>query len=274
MTVFLSYAHQDKPTVDALAQDLDGLAGSVWLDTSLSGGQDWWDEILRQIRECRLFVLAVSRHALSSEACLAESSYATSVARPLLAVRVDKVDVVAAPAAIRRTQLIDYLPNDADSIRKLAKAVIQAPAAGVLPQVVPSAPPIPQSYRDRFADLFRPDDLSTQAQVNSFTLLKLDLDNGVNADEALELLRVLYDRRNTSWRVREDIGRYLAEYSARSAAPQPDRGRAQAAAEPLPEPGWYADPMGRFDMRYWDSQRWTEHVARGGQSFRDPIPGS
>ena len=33
---------------------------------------------------------------------------------------------------------------------------------------------------------------------------------------------------------------------------------------------WYADPSGRYEMRYWDGSEWTEHVARGGQQFVDP----
>jgi hypothetical protein len=34
--------------------------------------------------------------------------------------------------------------------------------------------------------------------------------------------------------------------------------------------GWYNDPSGRFELRYWDGSTWTEHVARGGQQFTDP----
>lgn len=35
--------------------------------------------------------------------------------------------------------------------------------------------------------------------------------------------------------------------------------------------GWHADPMGRFEYRYWDGTRWTDHVSRGGQTFVDPV---
>ncbi len=35
--------------------------------------------------------------------------------------------------------------------------------------------------------------------------------------------------------------------------------------------GWYADPMGRYDHRYWDGTQWTENVARGGQQAVDPV---
>ena len=49
---------------------------------------------------------------------------------------------------------------------------------------------------------------------------------------------------------------------------------APAAAAPAPTPavpaGWYADPAGRFELRYWDGSTWTEHVSRAGQQFTDP----
>jgi hypothetical protein len=34
--------------------------------------------------------------------------------------------------------------------------------------------------------------------------------------------------------------------------------------------GWYPDPSGRFELRYWNGTAWTEHVARGGQQYTDP----
>src|SRR5215210_5016513 len=37
-----------------------------------------------------------------------------------------------------------------------------------------------------------------------------------------------------------------------------------------PAPGWYPDPSRRFEQRYWDGSRWTEHVVRQGQRSVDP----
>ena len=34
--------------------------------------------------------------------------------------------------------------------------------------------------------------------------------------------------------------------------------------------GWYADPAGRFELRYWDGDRWTASVARDGRQTTDP----
>jgi hypothetical protein len=37
------------------------------------------------------------------------------------------------------------------------------------------------------------------------------------------------------------------------------------------EPGWYPDAHQRAELRWWDGQRWTEHVANGGVAGHDPI---
>jgi len=57
--------------------------------------------------------------------------------------------------------------------------------------------------------------------------------------------------------------------------PEPAAEAAPAAepaptAEPAVPAGWYADPSGRFELRYWDGSAWTEHVSRAGQQFTDP----
>ena len=36
---------------------------------------------------------------------------------------------------------------------------------------------------------------------------------------------------------------------------------------------WHPDPMGRYEYRYWDGYRWTEHVANQGVAGVDPIDG-
>jgi uncharacterized protein YxjI len=35
-------------------------------------------------------------------------------------------------------------------------------------------------------------------------------------------------------------------------------------------PAWHPDPFGRFQSRYWDGERWTEHVSRSGVTLVDP----
>jgi uncharacterized protein YxjI len=44
-------------------------------------------------------------------------------------------------------------------------------------------------------------------------------------------------------------------------------------APPTSPPGWYADPLGRHEVRYFDGQQWTEHVASHGRTAIDPPVG-
>lgn len=37
------------------------------------------------------------------------------------------------------------------------------------------------------------------------------------------------------------------------------------------QPGWYPDPVGRHQYRYWDGSAWKDDVADGGQASTDPL---
>ncbi len=38
---------------------------------------------------------------------------------------------------------------------------------------------------------------------------------------------------------------------------------------PSSQPGWYADPSGRSEFRWFDGSRWTDQVVVGGQQRRE-----
>ena len=68
----------------------------------------------------------------------------------------------------------------------------------------------------------------------------------------------------------------VEDLAAQVTEPEPEPVVAEPAAqEPAPvestvPAGWYADPSGRYELRYWDGSAWTEHVSRAGQQFTDP----
>jgi hypothetical protein len=72
------------------------------------------------------------------------------------------------------------------------------------------------------------------------------------------------------------IADLAAQVSEPEPEPQPEPAAEAPAAEAAPAAesavpaGWYADPSGRFELRYWDGTAWTEHVSRAGQQFTDP----
>lgn len=51
--------------------------------------------------------------------------------------------------------------------------------------------------------------------------------------------------------------------------PQPPQGAPTPQAAPS---GWHADPFGRYELRYYDGSKWTEHVSNQGAASLDPTP--
>ena len=47
-------------------------------------------------------------------------------------------------------------------------------------------------------------------------------------------------------------------------------GRSGSQPAASPPPGWFADPRGRFESRWWDGQQWTVHVSSRGVLTKDP----
>jgi hypothetical protein len=52
-----------------------------------------------------------------------------------------------------------------------------------------------------------------------------------------------------------------------------ERWCAQIEQAPFPAPAaWYADPTGRYRMRYWNGAAWTEHVCNDAEQSIDILP--
>lgn len=65
--IFISYSRRDQEFVTRLATDLDAHVAGVWFDQSaIQAGENWHDEILEGIGECKAFVLVLSPDAVES----------------------------------------------------------------------------------------------------------------------------------------------------------------------------------------------------------------
>jgi hypothetical protein len=68
----------------------------------------------------------------------------------------------------------------------------------------------------------------------------------------------------------EEADQLVAELTALSrSARQRDRKPSPAPGGDAAPSGWYPDPAGRHERRYWHEGRWTEHVANGGRRSSD-----
>ena len=265
MVVFISYSRRDAEIADLLRQDIERAKRPVWIDGELTGGQEWWETILGQIRGCSLFVFALSPDSLRSKPCMAELHYALALGRPLLPVMVRDTSVQLAPPEIGNAQIVDYRQRNADSAFALVNALVAAPPAPELPTPLPPPPLVPMSYMNTYREQVEAEALSYHDQAALYVELRGHLQDEDGRDAAVSLLRRLRQRRDIVESVGKDIDALLADVPV-----LPDAVVAPLVARtPTTPAGWYPDPTRRYEQRYWDGTGWTDNVARNGQQFRD-----
>jgi len=68
----------------------------------------------------------------------------------------------------------------------------------------------------------------------------------------------------------DEADKLVAELTALSRSARQRGGKPfPAQGGDAPPSGWYPDPAGRHEQRYWHEGRWTEHVANGGRRSSD-----
>ena len=164
--VFISYARVNRVQVDTLVEHLGMLDCQTWIDSSLRGGQQWWDEILGRIAECEVFLPVISHDALNSTACQREFDWAAALRKPVLPVAVEPPST-ALPARFSMLQIVDYSnPSQRErAALTLAGALTTLPQAAPLPQPLPVPPAAPLSYLTDLVELVSgPTPLDHEAQ--------------------------------------------------------------------------------------------------------------
>jgi hypothetical protein len=136
--IFISYSRDDRAFVDGLVPLLRELYGydNVWFDEVLRGGQDWWDEILRQIRRCDIFCYLLSDDSLQSRYCRAELEEALRLKKHILPAKVE-AQAGPLPQDLRRIHIVDLSGgiSDARALSKLYAAIdrLDKPRPRLLP---------------------------------------------------------------------------------------------------------------------------------------------
>src|SRR6202022_2569358 len=133
---------QNKSDIEQLVEHLRVLGCDTWHDSSLHGGQDWWDEILRRIADCDTFIATISRGALGSTACRREFDWVEPPPKAL-------------PRRFSRLQIVDYSDRESRdrAALTLAGGLATLPGAPPLPDPLPEPPAAPLSYLTELVDL-------------------------------------------------------------------------------------------------------------------------
>ncbi|GBG36310.1 sensor domain-containing protein [Mycobacterium montefiorense] len=223
MALFISYSSQDRTTVDALTTALRRGQNQVWFDQELGGGDSWWAKILEQIRDCEVFIVALSSNWLQSKPSQAELRYAQALGRPILPVRIGDVDSMRVNP-LAALQIIDYREPTVDAGIQLVTAVHGLRSKPVpLPDPLPEEPPVPFGYITRMGNTLAEKELSPQQQIQ----LLIELRSGFDEDgddpsarsDIAQLLRMLRLRHDVTYRTRSEIDNVLAEIEAKDGPP-------------------------------------------------------
>ncbi|MDQ2628244.1 MAG: toll/interleukin-1 receptor domain-containing protein, partial [Actinomycetota bacterium] len=212
--LFVSYASQDRALVDPLVAVLRSTEQQVWLDEELSGGDAWWQTILDRIRNCTVFLVALSNNSLRSKPCQAELAYARALRRPVLPVQIGPVDSVRV-TPLAATQIVDYRHrNPAADARLTAALASMSRRAVPLPAPLPEEPTVPFAYLMRLSSDLAGPELSYRKQAELVFELRSRLDEDCDdptvRSDIVQLLCRLRDRPDVTVRTRTDVDAVLA----------------------------------------------------------------
>jgi hypothetical protein len=269
MNLFLSYARRDRPKADLLAQRLRQLRHEAWLDTSLAGGQAWWDEILRRILECDVFVPVLSVAYTRSEACASERMYAMQLQKSLLPVVCEPMRLELLATEISRLHVIDYSTPGEESAIQLAVALSGISLVG-LPPTLPPPPPVPMSYLSGLSDRITHETLTIDDQLALVAKLENALDRPDDDEDqsmVIDLLRMMSQRRDLYAETERKIQRVFASLSSVSPTDQgppapsyddrPTNVLVAASPDSSPDPAisksWFAEEIDAKNA-YWRVQ--------------------
>jgi Probable lipoprotein LpqN/TIR domain len=272
--LFISYARENKPDVEALVRDLDALGYQTWVDSSLRGGQTWWEEILRRIGNCDVFVAIVSGHTLSSVACKRELEWALALNKPVLPLAVERLPD-ALPRTLSMRQIIDYSRSGREAAFALAGALGTFPAAPPPPppEQLPEPPPAPLSYLSDLVEQVGQAEPLTQQQQHQILILLEPALRSADAEERRGGRYVLemFSRRGDLY---ADVDRTLAQRVLAEHDTEPRSGQAVPAdvreeqsstppAAPAERRGnLLADPQWADALSAFFAERWAEAVKR------------
>ncbi len=270
--LFISYARENKPDVEALVRDLDALGYQTWVDSSLRGGQTWWHEILRRIADSDVFVAIVSSHTLSSVACKRELEWALALNKPVLPLAVERLPD-ALPRTLSMRQIIDYSRSGREAAFALAGALGTLPPAPPAPEQLPEPPAAPLSYlSDLVEQVGQPEPLTHQQQHQILIQLEPAL-HSADAEERRggRYVLAIFSRRGDLY---ADVDRTLAQKDLADHDTEPRSAQGVAAdvheeqsSTPPEAPAegrgnLLADPQWADALSAFFAERWTEAVER------------
>jgi WD40 repeat protein len=203
--IFISYSSKSRNVVETLAIDLEAMGYTVWFDKELTGGQDWWAEILNSIRRCHLFLFALTPESMDSYPCKLEYGYAYALNKRIMPVMLTDINIKILPTSLQKVQIVDYRQQNKVQALALTKALHGLPPAKPLPKPLPPKPDMPLPLIARLRDQIDSRSLKPDEQRVIVGKLKELLTRPDMANDAKMLLRQLQDRDDLPLKLKREI---------------------------------------------------------------------
>ncbi|WP_149274612.1 toll/interleukin-1 receptor domain-containing protein [Pareuzebyella sediminis] len=111
MHLFFSYSRQQEAEIKDLV-DFLSIYHNCWFDSNIGAGNEWWKEILSQIRNCDVFVFLLSKDSNISKACKAELGYAEALNKHMVILQVEEINMSFILPVLKDNNITPYLPSD------------------------------------------------------------------------------------------------------------------------------------------------------------------
>lgn len=139
--IFISYARDDRPTIETLAGALEADGYSVWWDRHIAGGSEFSKDIERELNAANVVIVAWSATSAESTWVKDEAGIASKDGK-LVAISLDSTEP---PLGFKQFHAIGYGPSDANSIGEIKRSIRlrmdgTSPAAGPSSQTAPAKP--------------------------------------------------------------------------------------------------------------------------------------
>lgn len=117
--IFISYAREDRASIEKLAASLEAEGFSTWWDRHIAGGAEFSKDIEKELNAAQAVIVAWSKHANDSRWVKDEAGLAAEAGK-LVAVSLDGSDP---PIGFKQFHVVDYQIENETAVNEVARSV-------------------------------------------------------------------------------------------------------------------------------------------------------
>lgn len=225
MKLFFSYSRAQEAELANIVH-ASKVYHECWYDQNIGAGDEWWKEILSQIRNCEIFVFLLSKESTKSKACQAELTYADQLGRHIIALQIDDLDATFMPHLLKNNNTTPYKPENegrevrfATILKNISDNLSEYSKNWTDPSLVPE-PVIPiTELSDIYSVIMQSGPLIAQEQRDLLFRLEKLLDKKLDDPEKIQYaINAFLERDDTT----VYIGKKLSELIPSGPGPKPN----------------------------------------------------